>query len=1772
MPKKTCSLRTLQVRLRGLKTTFNNLYVFMEKFTPDTKQSELAVRLNKLDSLWDNINEAFNEIESHEESPDDPEAFVKDRIEFENRFYTLKSFLQDKIVPAQDSLSASAELNQSIRPTDSATPSNASHVRLPQITLPKFSGKLDEWLTFRDLYTSLIHWQVDLPAVEKFHYLRSQLEGEALAVIDTLPLTAANYTVAWELLTKRYTNSKFLRKRQVQALFELPTVKRESSAELHSLLDSFEKIVKSLDQVTPEKADYKDMLLIYVLSTRLDSSTRRSWEEHSSNRDMDTLKELTEFLQRRIQILESLPNKASEQKPDPVQSKLPKRITPIKSCNATFQSPVSSKCVACPESHLLYQCPQFLKMSVTERDAILRTNSLCRNCFRRGHQAKECASRFSCRQCRGKHHTLVCFKGKPSESKSNDKPEPISPSSESKGDSINSKSVNLATTSSVKCNTTTASTTGVLLLTAVVVLKDESGRKIHARALLDSAAECNLMSRRMRNMLQVKERRSSVEVVGIQGVASKVQGKITVLVQSRVTDYSQSMEIYVLPKISAHVSSAVIDTSNWNIPKGVQLADPNLFKGERIDLLLGAESFFEFFTSGCRIRLGENLPLLIDSVFGWVLTGRYSVNGSIQSVLCDAATHVSISSRLDDLLERFWKSEEVGLENNYSPQEAKCEDHFTRTTKRSASGRYEVSLPKNEEIIAELGSSRSIAERRYYQIERRLARDENLREQYCNFMREYQALGHMRLVSETTGEGNRCYLPHHPVVKEESTTTKLRVVFDASARTTSGFSLNDGLLAGPVIQNDLRAIILRSRTRQIMLVADIEKMFRQIDICPEDRCLQSILWRSNPHQPLATYELSTVTYGTKPAPFLATRTLIQLATDEAERFSLAAKAVKEDFYMDDAITGADDPTTAKELRIQLQELMQSGGFVLRKFASNCEAVLEDLPAENRSVYSTDGIHLDPNSTVKTLGLVWMPNTDVFRFKFRIQSITSDTVLTKKRILSEIASLFDPLGLIGAVITKAKIFMQSLWCLRDEDNKALAWDAKLPSNLENEWLSFHQQLPALNDLRIERLATLPNPISVQLHLFSDASEKAFGVCAYLRTEDARGEVKITLLSSKSKVAPLKTQSIPRLELCGALLATDLYTKIKTAIHFTGDTYFWVDSAIVLYWLRAPPATWTTFVSNRVSKIQIATENCHWAHVPGEQNPADLISRGIWPEEIINNQVWWKGPDWLQSTPDNWPKLLPPTSEGLTEERRRVACVAAAPEQPDFFTLLVSRLSNYTDLIRTTAYCLRFIHNMKANLGHRRSTDYLMTEELQQAEVLILCRVQREAFPSEVNALTRKEGVSRSSPLRWYNAFIANNGLLRVGGRISQSSQSEDMIHPIVLPSRHTVTKQLMRYYHHRLLHAGPQLMLSTIRLRYWPLGGRNLAREIYHQCVRCYRTKPRAVRQFMADLPVPRVTLTRPFATTGVDYFGPIYVRTGYRMRATKAYVSVFVCFSTKAVHLELVSDLSTSRFLQALRRFVSRRGVCGKIYSDNGTNFVGAKNQMAELLQRLKSKEHHEASARECAENGTAWQFIPPGGPHFGGLWEAAVRSAKVHLLRVLGDTVVSYEDMTTLLVQVEGCLNSRPLTPLSEDPGDLQALTPGHFLVGSALKALPEEDLSEVSEKGLRNQWEITQHRYQHFWNRWRQEYLTQLQARTKWWQPPVDVNVGSLVVIREDKIPPMQWRMGRITATHPGPDGIVRVVTLRTTNGVIKRPVSKICILPIPIIAETTVGDKDD
>ncbi|KAF6207918.1 hypothetical protein GE061_016367 [Apolygus lucorum] len=409
------------------------------------------------------------------------------------------------------------------------------------------------------------------------------------------------------------------------------------------------------------------------------------------------------------------------------------------------------------------------------------------------------------------------------------------------------------------------------------------------------------------------------------------------------------------------------------------------------------------------------------------------------------------------------------------------------------------------------------------------------------------------------------------------------------------------------------------------------------------------------------------------------------------------------------------------------------------------------------------------------------------------------------------------------------------------------------------------------------------------------------------------------------------------------------------------------------------------------------------------------------------------------------------------------------------------------------------------------------------------------------------------------FKSDDGILRVGGRLAHSDSPFETQHPALIPSKDTFTDLVIKHAHESCLHVGPRATLAHLRTRYWIVNGRNVINKCLAGCVRCFSVKPRSFQPEMGQLPAGRVERTFPFNQTGIDFAGPFSVSVaGLRgARKIEMYLAVFICLSTKAIHLEAVMDLSTDSFLQCLERFIARRGVPAIIWSDNGTNFVGANNLLRKVRSALTQGTAQQITER-LANRGVQWKFIPPRAPHFGGLWEAAVKSAK-RLIRVtLRDQTTTFQTFSTIIARVESILNSRPLVFQSSSPDDILILTPGHFLVQRPMTALPESTIDHTASTRLVPKWNFVNQIISQFWKKWSTEYLLDLQIRTKWDTPDRPPKIGDVVLIMEDNRPPLSWPMGIITDLCPGTDRISRVALVRTSSGELKRPVVKLCPLP--------------
>lgn len=1697
-------------------------------------ESYIEVRLEQLEAVW--IEFCINHkklIESHLE-------------ELKSSSYVLKDIYnetQELYFGYKVDLKSAASKYKRVKPESEKEASRSlgagtsTNVKLPKIVIPTFSGKYLEWVTFRDLFESLVHKNDSIDNVQKLHYLKGYLSGEAEQLLRQIPISESNYIKCWDLLKERYNNKRFICNTILKRFLSQKNATSESATFLKELIDTSNDCLSALVNIGIDVSTW-DVIVIHLLTLKLDIESRRQWElSASGNTNLDelpTYERFKEFITKRFRALEFVESKK-----------------PVHNANNIANTPkpralhVANKaqCPMCSDTHKIMFYKRFIKQDVDTRRSFVQDKGLCFNCLGGNHSAKFCQNSSTCRICKRRHHSLLHPKNSSEEGTSSANATGSYTSSVQGGNNSTSgeatgqpESVLIANNFASKGNDE------VLLATALVGAQSRNGEYYTIRALLDQGSQASFVTEAMIQYLGLQKR-------PISGTISGLGGKNNVLSKSMVVLNLKSL---VFPGIKLSVKAYVLKTITTLLParkvvklSGVdlldmQLADPNYYTPNKIDILLGAEVFSQIIQEGVRKNDAGTLVAQSTSL-GWVLSGIVNSSGDLPSKV--VVFHSQVKE--DEILKRFWELEADSSIGNgsisLSEEEKRCEELFAATTTRDSEGRYVVKLPiKYDHPSCIHGQSREISEKRFHGLETRLNKNKEFKIKYTEVIEEYLQMEHMEQVPENEKELESVYLPHHAVIRQDKDTTKLRVVFDASCKGKNGVSLNDNLLVGPTLQPDLRQLVLRWRTWPICLVADIVKMYRQVRVAHEDADLQRILWRTSIDVPLTEYRLLTVTFGTASAPYLAVKALQQVALDEGKEYPLAANRVLTDFYMDDLMTGCQNVKEGVKIYKETNEMLGKAGFVLQKWSSNSNQLLKEM--QQGSDGNDKGLKIKENEFIKILGLTWNRQRDEFQYSVTLPPMK--TPATKRNVISDIARLFDPIGWLSPTVIVAKVMIQKLWLT------GLSWDESIPSNLLNEWCTYREELSLLTSIRIPRwLGTRDNNRLVELHGFCDASKMAYAAVVYIRVVDNTGNVTVTLVTAKTKVAPIKQISIPRLELCGAVLLARLLGELSVLLKIDKrSVHAWTDSTIVLAWLNGHPNKWKTFVANRVSEILTTLDSDQWSHVTSKHNPADCASRGVRPSELVNTHIWLNGPEFLKRNSIRYDK-----PKNIITDLEQVKVF-----HTEVYTDIWDRFSSLTKLVRVVAYCRRFL-SLKKQVKDRHCSSYLTSQEIKAATDTCIRQCQVQHFGEEIKALETGRQIEKGSKLKSLNPFLDQQHILRVGGRLENAQLSHNRKHPILIPKASALTTLIVSDAHLKTLHGGTQLMLNYINSKYWILGARDTIKANLRKCVTCVRQKASTPNQLMGQLPQARVTPTRPFKSCGVDYAGPIQLRTsrGRGHKAYKGYICLFICMATRAIHLEVVCDLTTKGFLQAFKRMVARRGHCEEMWSDNGKNFVGASNELKLMFNSEKSSFLTEI-AGSLATNGTTWHFIPPHAPNFGGLWESGIRSTKYHLKRVIGESTLTFEEMSTVLAQIEACLNSRPLSRMDNDPDNLNVLTPGHWLIGEPIVTVPDENFANTNVGSLRR-WQLTQRMVQDFWRRWSREYLVKYLHRYKWANKTPEPNVNDVVLVKEDDLPPSRWLFGRVVEKHPGADGITRVVTLRTKSSIIKRPTSKLCILPV-------------
>ena len=574
----------------------------------------------------------------------------------------------------------------------------------------------------------------------------------------------------------------------------------------------------------------------------------------------------------------------------------------------------------------------------------------------------------------------------------------------------------------------------------------------------------------------------------------------------------------------------------------------------------------------------------------------------------------------------------------------------------------------------------------------------------------------------------------------------------------------------------------------------------------------------------------------------------------------------------------------------------------------------------------------------------------------------------------------------------------------------------------------------------------------------------------------------------------------------------------------------------------------------------SETEQWNHIRGDINPADLLTRGVSdPEKLMSNR-WFEGPRFLQEDEENWPKLtvgyLDPKDVAIKGKVMLIALGIIETERID-----LSRFSNWLRLRRVVAWIIRFAKNCRIPKDERDLSESLEMMEIEAAEQFVIRDVQRSEFSEEIRLIHTGKALPTSSSLASLCPIVDETGLVRVGGRLKKLTISHEMKHPTILPRNHPVTKMLLEWIHRKNGHVGPDHVMSILREKYWVTSVRSTINQIIYRCFFCRVRRTQRQYPMMADLPTCRAAIDEsPFTHCGVDLFGPITVKQG--RKRLKRWAVLFTCMTVRCVHLEVVESCDTDDFLNSVRRFVNRRGCPAHVYSDNGTNFRGATSELKEFVARFNKTTINDFATTLHI----VWHFNPPKAPHMGGAWEKMVRSVKEVMYGLVKDHVLTDSQLYTLLTEAEGIVNSRPLTHVSEDVTDFEALTPNHILLGKHRDWGQIVDTSEI-DISSRKKWRQVQALRAMFQSRWVKEYLPTLTVRSKWRTKTPNVKVGELVLVQEDDVKRGKWPLARVTTVTPGEDGVVRVIGIRTKTGVYTRPVTRICRLEENDDTERTV-----
>ncbi|XP_057308167.1 uncharacterized protein LOC130646050 [Hydractinia symbiolongicarpus] len=1677
-------------------------------------QNNLVNKIEQLNMLNDEVLALLK--------PEEVEQDVLESMEYTDPTHELLAAVTLKL----QSLSLSPPSEVDHHGPDSVR-SVSSRCRLPKFELPIFKGDPLCWQGFWDQFSASIHDNEEISDIDRFNYLKRYVEGQASETISGLSLSSTNYKEAIKILTERYGNPQVLISAHMDCLIRLNKVTNKSDiVSLRKLYNGIENCTRNLSALKLDISAYGS-LLIPLLKEKLPDDLNMIIARKFGS-DIWTLERLMIFFNDELTAYE---NCKPVVKPS-AEGKMKRNDEFFtSSClhRQNFLLNKSKSCLYCNgNDHLASRC-----RSVTEvvtRKELLRKQGRCFVCLATGHLGKNCPSNYSCRKCKHRHHISICS---------------------SDGSQAGAHHNNFV-----------SSYSGVLMQTASADVSDTSGNaKKHTRILFDSGSQRSYLSQDLCKTLKLKPLRKEKVIVKTFGSDdSRVQDLqvYQVKIKHKNCHGFCFVEAYCVPNVCSPLTHQYLEFVKASYPhvEGLELADRNVnCRDLNVNLLIGLDFYYSFFTG--KMKKGSGGPVALETTLGWVLSGKYESEEQKQHCLqTQHVMKVEVEKKnelLRNELKKFWQVESVG------GQEISVINDFENHIYHDGS-RYVTRLPFKPDHDP-LPDNYFVSERRLRSTAKKL-HALGIYDDYDNIFKQYvqegiiEKVGRNELIRES---GNVHYLPHRAVVREDKQTTKIRVVFDASSK-ANGPSLNDCLYSGPNLLCKIFDVLFRFRLNKIAIIADIRQAFLNISIDQPHRDFLRFLWFEE--NKVVIYRFLRVVFGLTSSPFLLNGTIRQHLNKFLDMYSEIVKKLGEDLYVDDTTTGCNSVEEGKKFQEVAVDVMSKAGFELRKWFTNnnelqvffdrrkgCDKTIGDDMTFAKS--QVNGINKDYSH--KVLGLTWDKHTDCFLFDFNEFIRKSKACsFTKRNVLSLSASMYDPLGIISPITAQIKTFFQSL-CVDKSD-----WDEVISGGIEARWIDLLEKIEFLSVVRVPRFSFVDwtEVVSAELHGFCDSSLSLYCALVYVRIVTKVG-IKVFFWTSKTRVSPLKTLSIPRLELLGCLLLSTLIEDVTRAIagRIKIDRIVgWTDSQVALCWIRGKERTWKSWIENRVVKIRKIVSPDMWFHVAGVENPADPPTRSIDDFVSLFNGIWFNGPSFLLNDNIHYDVTTDFSKTEVEKELKAstdIQNVLTVTEQNavDLNEIVdFSRYGSLNRLIHVVAYVIRFKNNLIAKI--RKNEESNNDENLNVDEVT---KSLDHIVRAEQQAMTKNSNFNKTKSN--LNVYQDTEGFFRLKSRFGESKLTDDQKHPLLLREGSHVTMLIVRNAHEEVLHFGVESTLAKIRERFWILRGRKTVRNVLRRCVICRRFQGRTMTSPESpDLPVFRVDhLTQAFATTGLDYAGPLFVRI-HGHSCSKVYILLFTCASSRAIHLELTPDMKSPAFIRGFKRFVSRRGKPNEIVSDNFKTFKSSEVKAYMLKMRIGQR------------------FILPASPWWGGFYERLVRSVKTSLKKILRKSFLTFEELQTVLCEVESVINSRPLCYASdEDVGAM--ITPNHLIFGRSLnhattnnQPITVLDVTECTRRVLRLRTVL-----EHFWKRFSITYLNELRQRHLYERKKTadaELRLNDIVLIKDDTpTPRSQWKIGKIEKLIVGKDGRTRGAKLKvnSTSGrstYVHRPVQK--LIPFEVIEE--------